>query len=236
MHNRTTISTWTAVGLTALPVYTTLLAVGTLTPQPDQLTDPDGWAHFVSTTHYLVSHIATNLFGPILGILGTVALTAVIIPRSPRLAPTGLVLAVAGQVLFSVPAVISTFVTPAIGQAYLEGNRDVMALTFPESATMITALALLFAVAGNVVLGIAAARSPVIPRWVGFTWAVGTLIFYLLGAALGMATTGASLLTQPVGAALLTVSGAVMARDALRRRAVPGDERSPSATTTSVRS
>jgi hypothetical protein len=236
MHDRTTISSWTAVGLTALPVYTTLLAVGTLTPQPDQVADPEGWAYFVSTPHYLVSHIATNLLGPVLAILGTVAFTAVIITRTPRLAPTGLVLAVAGQVLFSVPAVISTFVTPAIGLAYLEGNRDVMTLTFSDSATMITALALLLAVAGNVILGIAAARSTVIQRWVGIAWVVGTLVFYLLGAALGMATTGASLLTQPIGAALLTVSGVVMARDAFRRRAVAVEQRSSSVTTTSARS
>jgi hypothetical protein len=47
-------------------------------------------------------------------------------------------------------------------------------------------------------------------------WIVGTLIFYVLGAALGMATTGASLPTQPVGAALLAISGAWIAWAALR--------------------
>ncbi|HEU5484604.1 MAG TPA: hypothetical protein VFU98_06835, partial [Microlunatus sp.] len=123
-----------------------------------------------------------------------------------------------GQVLFSVPAVISTIVTPAIGHAYLQGDHDVMELTFPDSATVITALGLLTTLAGNVILGIAIARSSIVPRWVGVAWATGTVIFYLLGAALGMATTGASLITQPIGAGLLAVSGAVLAREAYRRR------------------
>jgi hypothetical protein len=47
-------------------------------------------------------------------------------------------------------------------------------------------------------------------------WAVATFIFYVLGAALGMATTGASLPTQPVGAALMAVSGAWIAWAATR--------------------
>jgi hypothetical protein len=169
----------------------------------------------------MITHIATNLVGAILAILGTMALTVMITPRSPRLAPTGMVLTVAGQVLFSVPAVISTFVTPAIGRAYLQGDHDVMALTFPVSATMITALALLITVAGNIILGTAGARSTAIPRWAGIGWAAGTVTFYFLGAALGMATTGASLLTQPIGALMLTVSGAAMARAAYHRRSQP---------------
>jgi hypothetical protein len=218
MHHQTTVATWTAVGITALPIYSILLVVGTLTPQPDQVADPEGWAQFVSTTHYMITHIATNLLGPILAILGAFALTVMITARSPRLAPTGMVLAVAGQVLFSVPAVISTFVTPAIGHAYLQGDQDIMALTLPDAATMITVLALMITVAGNIMLGTATAKSTAVPRWSGIGWAAGTVTFYLLGAALGMATTGASLLTQPIGAVLLTVSGAAMARAAFHRR------------------
>ena len=201
----------------ALPLSAVLLALGTLTPQPDQASDPDGWARFVTSTSYLASHIATNLAGAALGILGTFALTVLIAGRTPRLAPTGMLLSVTGQVLFSVPAVVSTFVTPAIGQAYLQGSQAVMALELPAAMTVITMLALLLTVAGNIILGIAAARSGVVPRWAGIVWATATVIFYLLGFALGMATTGASLLTQPVGAALLALSGTAMARAAVHR-------------------
>jgi hypothetical protein len=128
-----------------------------------------------------------------------------------------MLLAVTGQVLFSVPAVVSTLVIPAIGQAYLQGNQTVMSLQFPAAMTVTTILALLLSVSGNVVLGVAAARSGVVPRWAGIVWATGTVMFYVLGFAVGTATTGASLPSQPIGAALLAVSGTAMAWAAARR-------------------
>ena len=84
--------------------------------------------------------------------------------------------------------------------------------------TIVTLLALVLTVTGNIILGIAAAKSGIVPPWAGIVWAAATVIFYLLGFALGVATTGASLLTQPVGAALLAVSGAAMAWAAARQR------------------
>ena len=75
--------------------------------------------------------------------------------RAPRLAVWGTVLAVAGQILFMVPGTISTFATPAIGAAYLSGNREVMAMEFSPVLTLIIGVALLLAVAGNTILGLA---------------------------------------------------------------------------------
>jgi hypothetical protein len=214
---RTPAAGWIRVGLFALPVYGLLTAYATLEPQPDQVRDPDGWARFVSSTSYLVGHIVGNVIGTALVIFGTFALGAFLATsRAPRLALWGMVLAVAGHILFTVPGAISTFATPAIGTAYLAGNRDVMALEFPPVMTAILALGLLLAVVGNTILGVAIWRSGTLPRWAGVIWIVGTLIFYVLGAALGMATTGASLPTQPVGAALLAISGAWIAWAALR--------------------
>ena len=208
---------WIRAGLFALPVYGLLTAYATLEPQPDQVSDPDGWARFVSSTSYLAGHIIGNVLGTTLAIFGTFALGAFLVTsRAPRLALSGMVLAVAGHILFTVPGAISTFATPAIGTAYLAGNRDVMALEFPPVMTAILALGLLLAVVGNTILGVAIWRSGTLPRWAGLIWLVGTLIFYVLGAALGMATTGASLPTQPVGAALLAISGAWIAWAALR--------------------
>jgi hypothetical protein len=208
---------WIRVGLFALPVYGLLTAYATLEPQPDQESDPDGWARFVSSNSYLVGHVIGNVLGTTLAIFGTFALGAFLsTSRAPRLALSGMVLAVAGHILFTVPGAISTFATPAIGSAYLAGNRDVMQLAFPEVVTGIVALGLLLAVIGNAILGVAIWRSGTLPRWAGALWIVGTLVFYVLGAALGMATTGASLPTQPVGAALIAVSGAWIAWAALR--------------------
>lgn len=208
---------WIRVGLFALPVYGLLTAYATLKPQPNQVSDPDGWARFVSSTSYLVGHVAGNVLGTALAIFGTFALGAFLVTsRAPRLALSGMVLAVAGHILFTVPGAISTFATPAIGTAYLAGNRDVMALEFSPVMTAILALGLLLAVTGNTILGVAIWRSGTLPRWAGVIWVVATLIFYVLGAALGMATTGASLPTQPVGAALMAISGAWIAWAATR--------------------
>jgi hypothetical protein len=212
---------WIRVGLFALPAYGLLTAYATLEPQPDQVSDPDGWARFVSSSSYLVGHVVGNVLGISLAIFGTFALGAFLAAsRAPRLGLWGMVLAVAGHILFTVPGAISTFATPAIGAAYLAGNRDVMTLEFSPVMTAILALGLLLAVVGNAILGVGIWRSGTLPRWAGVIWAVATVIFYVLGAALGMATTGASLPTQPVGAALMAISGAWIAWSAVRTHAI----------------
>lgn len=209
---RTPTTGWIRVGLFALPVYGLLIAYSTLKPQPDQVADPEGWARFVSSTSYLVSHVLGNVLGTALVIFGTFALGALLATsRAPRLGLWGMVLSITGYLLFTIPGVISTFATPPIGAAYLAGNREVMSLEFSPILTLITLLALLLAVIGNGLLSIAIWRSGILPRWAGVIWAAATLIFYVLGFALGMATTGASLPTQPIGAALMAIAGAWIA-------------------------
>jgi hypothetical protein len=205
---RTPTAGWIRVGLFALPVYGLLIAYSTLKPQPDQVADPEGWARFVSSTSYLVGHVLGNVLGTALVIFGTFALGALLATsRAPRLGLWGMVLSITGYVLFTIPGVISTFATPPIGAAYLAGNREVMSLEFSPILTVITLLALLLAVIGNGLLSVAIWRSGILPRWTGVIWAAATLIFYVLGFALGMATTGASLPTQPIGAALMAIAG-----------------------------
>ena len=209
---RTPTAGWIRVGLFALPVYGLLIAYSTLKPQPDQVADPEGWARFVSSTSYLVGHVLGNVLGTALVIFGTFALGALLAAsRAPRLGLWGMVLSITGYVLFTIPGVISTFATPPIGAAYLAGNRQVMSLEFSPILTVITLLALLLAVIGNGLLSVAIWRSGILPRWAGVIWAAATLIFYVLGFALGMATTGASLPTQPIGAALMAIAGAWIA-------------------------
>lgn len=202
-----------------MPAYGLLTVWATLEPQPDQVSDPEGWARFVGSSSYLVSHLVGSIGGTILAIFGTFALGAYLASsRSPRLALTGMTLAVAAHALFVVPGAISAFATPAIGRAYLTGNTQVMALEFPAAMTAIIAFGLLLALVGNVLLGVAVWRSGTLPRWAGALWIAAAFIFYVLGAVLGMATTGASLPTQPVGAALMALSGGWIAWAALRHR------------------
>ena len=209
---RTPTAGWIRVGLFALPAYGLLIAYSTLKPQPDQVADPEGWARFVSSTSYLVGHVLGNVLGTVLVVFGTFALGALLATsRAPRLGLWGMVLSITGYLLFTIPGVISSFATPPIGAAYLAGNREVMSLEFSPILTLITLLALLLAAIGNGLLSVAIWRSGILPRWAGVIWAAATLVFYVLGFALGMATTGASLPTQPIGAALMAIAGAGIA-------------------------
>ncbi|HZA05612.1 MAG TPA: hypothetical protein VE617_13690 [Propionibacteriaceae bacterium] len=219
MSTSTPSTAWVKAGLAALPLYGVLVGYATLKAQPDQTVDPDAWARFVASPSYLAEHIASNVLGPVIAIFGTLALGALLVSsRAPRLALSGTVLAVTGHILFMVPGTISTFGTPPIGAAYLDGHREVMALEFSPVLGLITAVALLLTVVGNTLLGLAIWRSGALPKWTGGLWIAATWIFYVLGAALGMATTGAALPTQPVGAVLMTISSAGIAWAVLRHR------------------
>jgi hypothetical protein len=212
------VGRWIQAGLWALPVSWLLTAWSSLEPQPDQTTDPEAWARFVSTDSYQVSHLIGGTGGTILALFGVFALGCFLATsRAGGLALAGLILAAAGNALLLVPAVISTFATPAIGKAYLAGNQAVMQLEFPDTLNWAFLLGLLLAVIGGLVLGLAVWRSHVLPRWAGALWVAGTVLFYVLGAVLGRATTGSSLPTQSAGALVLAVAGGWIAWSAARQ-------------------
>ena len=82
-----------------------------------------------------------------------------------------------------------------------------MQLEFTSAMSAPFGLAIVLLVVGNVLLGAAVWRSGTLPRWAGAAWVASALMFYVLSAVLGMATTGASLPTQPVGGLLMVVGG-----------------------------
>lgn len=210
---------WILAGLSVLPVYALLTAWSSLEPQPDQVNDAEGWAEFVSSDSYLISHVLGSTGGTILAIFGFFALGIYLATgRSRRLALSATVLAVAGQALLLVPAAISTFATPAIGQAYLAGVPGVMDIQFPDAMTVFFMLGLLFAFVGSILLGVVMLRTRIVPRLAGAAWLAATVTFYLVGVLLGQATTGSSLPTQSIGALLLAIAGGWIAFSAIRRQ------------------
>lgn len=216
--NTQNIRHWIRAGLWTLPVYGLITAWATLDPQPDQEKDPDAWARFVSSDSYQSSHLLGSTGGTILAIFGAFALGCCLAnSRVGRLALAGMVITVAGTALLLVPAVISTFAIPAIGKAYLSGNRDVMQLAFPDAMTGSFLLGLLLAFAGNVMLGVAVWSSRTLPRWAGAVWIAGAVLFFVLGVVLGQATTGSSLPTQTAGALLTAVAGGWIAGSVTRQ-------------------
>jgi hypothetical protein len=219
MSAQNTATNWTRAGLLALPVYGILTAWSSLGAQPDQVKEPEAWARYVSTTGYLVSHLIGSTGGTILAIFGAFALGAYLAgSRASRMGLAAMVVAAAGHALLLVPSVISTFVTPAIGEVYLSGMEGVIeGVEFHPAMTATYLLGLLLAFVGNTLLGVAVFRSGTLPKGAGALWVASVLVFYALGAVLGVFTTGASLPTQPVGALLMAASGGWMAIAAMGR-------------------
>jgi hypothetical protein len=211
----TNITNWIRTGLLALPVYGLLTFWSTLHPQPDQDKDPEAWARFVSTPSYLMSHLFGSIGGTILGVFALGAYLAK--SRAGRLGMVATVMTVLGQALLLVIGGISTFATPAIGRAYLEGTKAAMGVEFPSAMMPTFLVGILLALVGSVLLGVAIWRSGTLPRWSGIVWIASAVMFYVLGVVLGQATTGASLVTQPIASLLVVFSGGWIAFGALRR-------------------
>lgn len=202
-------SFWLRLGLLALPAYGLLTFWGTLTHQPDPGADFGAYARYVSATGYLVNHLLASILGTVLGILGAGALGVYLAGRHG--AVLGTVCSVAGHAFILTIFGFSTFASPAIGRAYLAGQRDVVALNqdILGAPLLATALAggLLYA-AGTALFGVAVWRSGALPRWAGALYAPTGFLISLAGLAVGAA--------QTAGTVLLVAASAGIARAALR--------------------
>ncbi len=209
---------WIRVGLLALPIYGLLTAWSTLDPQPDSSKHPEAWSRFVGSTSYLVDHIFGAIGGTVLAILGVFALGAYLAnSRAGRMGLAAMVMTVVGHALSLVIGGVSTFASNALGRAYLAGMEEVQQVEYPSAMMVTFGVAILLALVGNVLLGVAVWRSGTLPKWAGALWVASALMFYVLGAVTGMLTTGASLPTQPVGGLLIAISGAWIAWSVLRQ-------------------
>jgi len=205
-------------GLWALPTWTVLLFLGTLTHQPDPRTDFAGFARYVTTTEFLVGHIAYSIIGAGIGVLGLLALFNFLALRvRARLAAVGLALAVVGNVMITAVFGTAAFGQSAVGRMYLAGHTDDAIAIYndmygpPLSAT--AAAGLLLLVIGVVCLGITITRSRVLPRWTGIGMAGGIVVFGVIGVILAD-------VVQSIGATLLIASTLWVAYTARRAPAL----------------
>jgi len=108
------ISRW---GLWALLVWTVFLFLGTITHQPDPRTDFAGFAGYVTTTEFLLSHLVTSIVGAAFGVLALFALFTFLALRvRSRLAALGLCLAVVGNLMVTAIFGMAAFAQPAVGR------------------------------------------------------------------------------------------------------------------------
>jgi hypothetical protein len=205
----TALDRYAAWGLWALPVWAVLLFYGTLTHQPDPTTDFPGYARYITTTEFEISHLVASIFGAGVGTLGFTALFIVLGKgRTGPLALWGFVAAALGNSIITSVFGAAAFAQPAIGRAYLAGHTaEAIAINDDVygPALFATALpALLLLTTGIVLFGVAVARSGSLPRWSGVGLALGGVVFAVIGFVLAN-------FVQSIGAALLVASTAWLA-------------------------
>jgi hypothetical protein len=219
----TNIARWIGIGLLGLPLYGALTFWSSLDPQPDPDTHYEAWSRFVTTDHYVISHVLGSTLGLILAIFGTFALGAYLANgRTGRLGLVAMVITVLGTALFLPAMGVSTFAAPVEGQAYLAGIEEFSRLPSSFADTVFAAtslLVILLLFVGNVLLGIAVWRSGTLPKVAGAIWVTAAVLMYPLGIVyaaviLGVQSTPPTVLA---GAFLLVVGGGWIALRAMRR-------------------
>lgn len=215
-----TTNSWIRIGLVALPISGLLTVWSTLTPQPNPGTEFEAWSQFVTTTYFMITHLLGTMLGIILFIFGIIALGAYLAlegGRSGRLGLAAMIVTIASNMLFLPIAGWAAFGEPAIGRAYLSGVEEASQINPGFDFIVIFLLSIALALAGNVLLGIAVLRSRTLPKWAGALWIAWAVIFYLAGVLFGLLVLGSSPPTQPLGSALMAISGGWIAWTVIRK-------------------
>lgn len=196
-----------ALAVWLLPVYALLLALSTLTHEPDHAEEFEAWSRYVTTDVFVVSHVGASIFGAGLGLVGTVC-AMVLMLRGPA-AATALVATattIVGNVLFTSVFAAAAYAQPAIGRAFLDGMPGAEGLYDDVyGAPLLTAVALggVTFVAGALLFGRALARTAPSLRWAGWTYGVSLVVFLVAGFTVSF--------LQPVVAAVACVAAVVVA-------------------------
>jgi hypothetical protein len=224
------ITRWIGIGLLGLPLYGALTFWSSLNPQPDPGTRYEEWARFVTTDHYVLSHVFGSGLGLIFAIFGTFALAAYLTrSRAAGLGLVAMVLCVLGTALFLFVGGVSAFAAPEEGQAYLAGIEGLSELppSFAANVFGLTFLAVIvLSQIGNVLLGAAIWRSEILPKWSGALWALAHVFMYVLGLVYAVGVGSQSTPpTVPMGAMMLVAAGLWMAWSVLRQTSARMAER-----------
>lgn len=204
------VGAWVRTGLLALPLYGLLTLWTTFIHQPNPNTNFEAYARYVSTTNYLVDHLFGSILGVTLAIFGAVALGIYLSSR--RSALIAMVTSVAGNALILTIFGMSTFATPAVGRAYLEGQRNIIEVNQDILGTPVIVTALvggLLYSTGTILFGVAVWRSVTLPKWAGVLYAPTGLLISIVGLAIGEA--------QTLGSILIIIGGGWIAWTAMRR-------------------
>jgi hypothetical protein len=203
------LSTWARRSIWLLPVWGLLLVLSTLTEQPNFDADFEGYARYITTTPFLLSHLLGSIGGAALGCIGAIALGIhLATSRAARMALWGMAAFAASQVVTSSVFGVAAFFQPAVGRAYLEGQqavaRAINSEVYGPAVFAVVGAGILLMMAGAVLLGWAAARAGLGPAWAGVLFAVAVPVFAVGGQIFNFLHTVAGL--------VIVISSAVLAR------------------------
>jgi hypothetical protein len=213
------MQTWARLAIWALPIYGALLAVSTITHQPDYQTDFPAYARYVTTSQFLLSHLVASIAGAGFGVVGAAGLFILTDRVAPRMARWAFVLWTFAQVGLTSVFGVAAFFQPAIGRSFLEGGGDV-AVAINEDVYggplfVIVGVSLLLFIVGAILMGIAATRKDMLPRWAGFTFSASAVVFVLSFFLFDV--------VQPVGGLGIALAGVGFAAGARRAAAMDVD-------------
>jgi hypothetical protein len=198
-------------GVWLLPAFGLLLALSTIRQQPPVQTDFEGYARFVTTGEFLVSHLAASIGGAALSILGSCSVFVLLAGgRFRRAALIGTIITVIAQVYLASAFGSAAFVQPGIGRAYLRGEtaaaQTLNADTAYGPAFIATAgFSVLLWLIATVFLMVALVRTWPRLRMAGILYAVSAPLFIWSGQA------DLFPLQQALAGLLLTVAAVIIA-------------------------
>lgn len=197
----------TALAVWLIPVYALLLALSTLTHEPDHAEDFEAWSLYVTTDVFVVSHVGGSILGAGLGLVGTVC-AMVLMLRGPAAgaALVAAALTIVGNVLFTSVFSAAAYAQPAIGRAFLggmPGAKGVYDDVYGPPLLTAFALGAVSFVVGALLFGRALARTAPSLRWAGWTYGASLVVFLVAGFTVSF--------LQPVAGAVACVVGVVVA-------------------------
>lgn len=182
---RSTPWRWAAAALWLLPVHALLLALSTLTHEPDHAEDFEAWSEYVTTDQFLVSHMVASVLGAALGLVGLLG-ALVLLWQGPRAARAliGVALTVVGNVAYGALFAIAAFAQPAMGRFFLDGDggmRDFYDEVYAAPLLTTFAIGSLAWLAGAALVGSAVAGTASSLRWPGYVYGGAILLFPITG-------------------------------------------------------
>ncbi len=177
------VRTFARGALWALPIWAAMLFLGTFTHQPNPQKDLAGFAAYVTTTSFLLSHLINSIAGAAIGSIGVVGLTMYLQDsKAVGRAITGMVAAVVSNTLVASIFGVAAFAQTAMGRMFQAGQQNALDFynqIYNDTLFGVALVALLLFMMGGLFIGSAIAACSFFPRWTGWAYAISIVGFVL---------------------------------------------------------